>query len=134
MATDTDIQTFETIIILDEKITEERYNAAAYHFRDLIFGLPGTKIKTEKLGKKKLSYKTRGCTEGYYLLFTYQSTSGVVVSNLEKQLREDDNVIKFMTILSDKEYNPDPDPDAGISEQKHKRPVDVFDLIFEITN
>lgn len=131
MAKGMDIQTFETIIILTDEITDEDYENASYHFKNLLKGLPAAKIKTELLGKKKLAYRTRGRTSGYYLLFTYQSTEDLINTKWDSILRQDDNVIKFLTTNIDTDYTPD--PDEGESEQKTvKKPVDVFNLIFGI--
>lgn len=125
-----DIKTFETMILLTDELTKDRYEEASVYYKRLIKDLPAKNIKTEKLGKKKLSYAIRGRCEGYYLYFTYQSTGSIVTTKLDSALRKDDNVLKFVTALSSKlSYIPDPDEQP---DQKIKKPVDIFNLIFEI--
>ena len=135
------IQTFETILIFSEKLTDIEYEETISEYIRLLKGLPAAKIKTDKLGKKNLAYKVRGCTQGWYVLFTYESTADLVNHKLDLILRKDDKVIKFLTIkLSEdeaKDYIPDESEDVVVeSEQpdepvkKSKKPVDVFDLIF----
>lgn len=135
------IQTFETILIFTDKLSEEEYIDQTNKYKDILAGLPGAKIKSDRLGKKNLAYKTRGCTQGWYVVFTYESTEDLVNHKLDLILRKDDKVIKFLTIkLTEDEaedYIPDEFEDVVVeSEQpnepvkKSKKPVDVFDLIF----
>ena len=137
------IQTFETIMIFHEKLTDIEYEEAINEYIRLLKGLPATKIKTDKLGKKNLAYKARGCTQGWYVLFTYESTEDLVNHKLDLILRKDDKVIKFLTIKHSEDevedYIPDEFENVVVeSEQpdepvkKSKKPVDVFDLIFEL--
>lgn len=105
-------------------------------------GLPAAKIKTNMIGKKKLAYKQRGNTYGWYVAFKYESTEDLIHSSLDLRLRKDDDVIKFLTMDlrgEDADYTPDQDQDqdqnCSLSPEdkiKTKTPVDVFDLIFEI--
>lgn len=126
------IQTFETILIFTDKLTEEEYINQTNKYKDILAGLPAAKIKTDRLGKKKLAYKARGCDYGWYTLFTYESTEDLINHKLDLILRRDDNVIKFITTNLKEDYTPgDYINGEPISEQK-KKPVDVFDLIFNI--
>ena len=127
-----EIQCFETILIFSDKLTEEEYEEKVKDYKKWITGLPATRIKTEKIGKKKLAYDVKGCENGYYAQFIYESTQDLVNTKLDLMLRKDDDVIKFLTIRYDGDYTPDEyeeTPESAKSEQR-KKPVDVFDLIF----
>ena len=135
------IQTFETILIFHERLTDIEYEEAINEYIRILKGLPAARIKTDKLRKKNLAYKARGCTQGWYVVFKYESTEDLVNHKLDLILRKDDKVIKFLTMkLSEdeaKDYIPDEFEDVVVkSEQpdepakKSKQPVDVFDLIF----
>lgn len=130
------IQTFETIMIFHERLTEEMYEEKIKEYQQKLKGLPAAKIKTDRLCKGNLAYKTRGCTQGWYVLFTYESTEDLVNHKLDLALRMDDDVIKFLSVGHTEDYYPDiPEPEFK-SEQpdepakKSKKIVDVFDLIF----
>ena len=126
------IQCFETILIFSDKLTEDEYEEKVKYYKKWLAGLPAAKIRTEKMGKKKLAYDVRGCGHGYYAQFTYESTSDLIDSKLDLMLRKDDDVIKFLTLRYDGDYTPDEyeeAPESAKSEQR-KKPVDVFDLIF----
>lgn len=127
------IQCFETILIFNGKLTEEEYEEKVKSYKKWLAGLPAARIRTEKMGKKKLAYSVRGCGHGYYAQFTYESTSDLVNSKLDLMLRKDDDVIKFLTLRYDGDYTPDEyeeETPASIKSEQRKKPVDVFDLIF----
>ena len=123
------IQCFETILIFSDKLTEEEYEEKVRYYKKWFAGLPAARIRTEKMGKKKLAYNVRGCEHGYYAVFTYESTQDLVNTKLDVMLRKDDDVIKFITLRYDGDYTPDEYEEEAKSEQR-KKPVDVFDLIF----
>ena len=125
------IQCFETILVFNGKLTEEKYEEKVRHYKQWIEALPAARIRTEKMGKKKLAYEVRGCEHGYYVLFTYECTQDLVNTKLDLMLRKDDDVIKFMTMRHDGDYTPDEeDAPASIKNEQKKKPVDVFNLIF----
>lgn len=129
------IQTFETILIFTDKLTEEEYFYQTNKYKNILAGLPGRKIKSDRLGKKKLAYKARGCNYGWYTLFTYESTEDLINNKLDLILRRDDNVIKFITTNLKEDYIPgdyiNGEPEDQVNK-KEKKIVDVFDLIFDI--
>ena len=127
-----EIQCFETVLIFSGKLTEKEYEENVKFYKRYFADLPATRIRTEKIGKKKLAYEVGGCWHGYYTHFTYESTEDLIHIKLDSMLRKDDDVIKFITIKLDGDYTPDEDekaPASDKSEQK-KKPVDVFNLIF----
>ena len=128
------IQTFETILIFSEKLTEEEYINKSKEYKKWIEGLPSAKIKSDRLGKKQLAYKARGCNYGWYTLFTYESTEDLINNKLDLILRRDDSVIKFITTNIQEDYIPgdyiNGEPEDQVN-RKEKKIVDVFDLIFD---
>lgn len=127
------IQIFETILIFSEKLTEEEYINKSKEYKKWIEGLPSAKIKSDRLGKKKLAYKARGCDYGWYTLFTYESTEDLINHKLDLILRKDDDVIKFITTNIQEDYIPGDYINGEPEDQvNRKKIVDVFDLIFNI--
>ena len=127
------IQTFETILIFTDKLTEEEYFYQTNKYKNILTGLPGRKIKSDRLGKKKLAYKARGCNYGWYTLFTYESTGDLINNKLDLMLRRDDSVIKFITTNIQEDYIPGDYINGEPEDQvNRKKIVDVFDLIFNI--
>ena len=127
------IQTFETILIFTDKLTEEEYIYQTNKYKNILAGLPGRKIKSDRLGKKKLAYEVRGCDYGWYTLFTYESTEDLINNKLDSILRRDDSVIKFITTTFKEDYTPGDYINGKPEDQvNRKKIVDVFDLIFNI--
>lgn len=127
------IQTFETILIFTEKLTEEEYFYQTNKYKNILTGLPGRKIKSDRLGKRKLAYKVRGCNYGWYTLFTYESTEDLIKHKLDLILRRDDSVIKFITTNIQENYIPGDYINGKPEDQvNRKKTVDAFNLIFNI--
>ena len=130
----TEIQCFETILVFNEKLTEEEYEEKVKYYKKCLVELSATRIRTERIGKKKLAYEVRSCGYGYYALFMYESTIALINTKLDLMLRSDDDVIKFITVGHDGNYTPDKDEEdatpSSIKSEQRKKPVDVFNLIF----
>ena len=122
---------YKTIIILNANMSTEETEEEIKKYTDMMQDWNKTKkVKTENMGEKKLAYDIRGHKTGYYCLFTYQCHPEHI-TELEKQLRIDDNVLKFMTIRLDGEtieledYDPD---ENSKSEQEDEKP-DALDVL-----
>lgn len=124
------IQSFETIIIFAQDFTTGGYNLKVDEWKKILAGTPAAKIRTDRIGRKKLTYEAKGNTYGWYVSFKYECTEDLVNSRIDLKLRQDDDVIKFMSMPYSKQYTPD-EYDQEASEQK-KKPVDIFNLIFDI--
>lgn len=97
---------YETILIFDGRITEEKYKACIDHYIKKITEHGGLFRKKDILGKKKLaySYKRDGAEidYGWYIVFTYKGFPDII-PKLEEEYRADDTILKFMTIRRDPE-------------------------------
>ena len=134
------VNCYETIIIFNGKYTEDKYNTLVEKYTNkLILDLKVHITKIDKIGKKKLAYEIKGIKEGWYVIFTYE-TKPDIMPELEKIMRTDSAVIKFLTIRRDpeedelEEYAATPD-DQLESEQESpgiKPEIDYFNLIYNI--
>lgn len=87
---------YETIIICKP----DEYERSIVNTSSLCQKYTGDKYKIKKdiLGVKKLAYKLRDkYTEGYYAIFRWIGTPEDV-TDVERHLRIDDDVLKFMTV------------------------------------
>ena len=98
------INCYETILILDDRLTEANYNTMIEYFLSFLTEDLASAIKgIDKLGKKKLAYpiKIKGtsyeASEGWYVVFTYK-TAADNIARLESKLRSDEKVMKFLSI------------------------------------
>lgn len=93
---------YETIFIASPTLTDEQSDELVKHFEGVIAEQGGELLKTDKWGRKKLAYEVQKFSEGYYTLFQMNAGSKLV-AELERRFRNNDAVIKFMSIRLDEE-------------------------------
>ncbi|MFZ5875198.1 MAG: 30S ribosomal protein S6 [Nitrospirota bacterium] len=91
---------YETIFIVKTSLTDEELSGLVAKIRGVIEKHGGEILKTENWGKKKLAYEVRKEKKGAYVFFRFRGPGGLV-SELERQYRVEDAVIKFLTIKCD---------------------------------
>jgi small subunit ribosomal protein S6 len=91
---------YEELFVLRPDVTEEETNAILDQLRPIITGGGGTIDKEERWGVRKLAYRVEKRSEGFYILL--QFTAGPqTVRELERRLRVQDTVLKFLTVRID---------------------------------
>lgn len=93
---------YETIIITDPDVAEDARKALTAKIGELMAAEDGYLIKQDDWGVRKLAYEIRKKPRGFYTLFDFCGT-GPLVDEMERQFRIDDNVLKYMTVVLDKE-------------------------------
>lgn len=88
---------YETIFIVPADLADDEFNGLVERYEAIIANLKGTLIKRENWGKRKLAYEIRKQTKGFYVLLDFAAKSEVV-DELERNLRLDDKVLKYMTV------------------------------------
>ena len=127
------MEIFKTVVIFqpNETIAKEEIKK----FTDIIQDWSKTKkVKLEDIGVKNLAYEIKHNKQGYYAAFTYQSHH-THIQELERHLRIDEQVLKFITIkaddLDDLSELEDYIPEEDENKQKHQ-PVDLLDIIYNL--
>lgn len=87
---------YESIIIVAPTINEKQQKEIENKYSKLMND-NGELKSAENLGKKKLAYEVQKHKEGYYMQFYFESEPEFI-TELERQYRIDDNVIKFIVI------------------------------------
>ena len=91
---------YEELFILRPDITEEEVTPVIDQLRGIISQAGGTIDKEERWGVRKLAYKIEKRTEGYYVLLQF-SAPAATVKELERRLRVNDAVLKYLTVRID---------------------------------
>ena len=135
---------YEVVIIFDPEYTKLKYKIKKY--KDLLQKYSGDykDFKLDDMGEKALAYEIKKHKMGYYILCQWQGTPENVVE-LERLLRTDDIVMKFMVVrMSDdkdyEEYEEYAEADeeeekvaaASREEVNKKSEIDYFDVAFDI--
>lgn len=87
---------YESVVIINPNVDEEGIKKLVQKFTDLI-NTDGKVEKVDEIGKKKLAYEVKKNKEGYYVVFYFESNPNLI-SELERNYRITDEVIKFMSV------------------------------------
>ncbi len=91
---------YETIFIAHVDLSEDDAGGMIDRYKGIITDGKGIVARVEKWGKKKLAYEIKKQSRGYYVLIDY-AAERAAVSELERNLRIDDKILKFMTVLKE---------------------------------
>ena len=92
---------YESVVIINPNVDEEGLKALVENFTKLI-NTDGKVEKVEELGKRKLAYEINKNSEAYYVVYNFEANPNLI-SELERNYRITDEVIKFIVIRKDEE-------------------------------
>ena len=95
------INNYETVMIINPTLEEEKINGLVEKFENLI-SANGEVFKTDVWGKKKLAYEIDDLTEGYYVLIEFKSKPEFPVE-LERVYKITDGIIRDIVIKKEEE-------------------------------
>ena len=93
---------YETIVIVDPDLGEDQRKPVFDKVRELIPQKGGLLVDFDEWGGRKMAYEIKKKQRGYYVRIDYCG-GGDLVSEMERQFRIDDRVMKYMTVLLDRE-------------------------------
>jgi small subunit ribosomal protein S6 len=96
---------YETIFILDPDLEEAQTQSTIEKVKGIITQNRGEISKVEDWGKRKLAYQVKKKTKGHYILVHFTGSS-LLVSELERNFRVMDAVIKFQSVRLDESHAP----------------------------
>lgn len=97
---------YETVFILDPDLQEKTRLEFLEKIKNIIQKENGFLVDFDEWGNKKLAYEIKKKFRGYYVIICYGGT-GELVKELERNLRLNDSIIRFMTILVSDEVTKD---------------------------
>lgn len=99
---------YESVIIIKPTLTDEETKDTINKYKENFEKLSNQPVKVEDMGKKKLAYEIQGNKEGHYAVYTFFGKNEDI-SDIERNYRIDDNVMKFMTVKMDMEAEENPE-------------------------
>lgn len=99
---------YESVIIIKPTLTDEETKDTINKYKENFEKLSNQPVKVEDMGKKKLAYEIQGNKEGHYAVYTFFGKNEDI-SDIERNYRIDDNVMKFITVKMDMEAEEDPE-------------------------
>ncbi len=95
------MQEYESIFILNPNLSDNEVQQAIRRFQEIAAKAGGVLDKTEDWGKKRLAYEISKHRKGHYVLFHLSGTPATV-TELERNYRLSDAVLKFLTVRLDR--------------------------------
>jgi small subunit ribosomal protein S6 len=94
------LKRYEVVAIVKTDLTEEDINAIMDKSSNIITERKGVIAKAEKWGKRRLAYEIKKQKDGFYFFLDYAG-NGSIVSEMERNFKIDDRVLKFMTVTKE---------------------------------
>ena len=95
---------YETIFIIDNDLSEEGRSPILEKLENLIQQYDGLRVMFDEWGTKRLAYEIKKKARGYYVCLDYCG-SATLVNEIERFFRIDDRVLKYMTVVLDKDVD-----------------------------
>ena len=97
---------YETLFIVTPDSSEEDLKAVATKIKGVVSGMNGIVASYDEQGKKKLAYSVKKQNKGYYVLMDYVGSADIV-SEIERNMRLDDRVLKYLTVKLADQVDPE---------------------------
>ena len=97
---------YETLFIVNPDSSEEDLKAVATKIKGVVTGMNGIVTSYDEQGSKKLAYSVKKQNKGYYVLMDYVGSADIV-SEIERNMRLDDRVLKYLTVKLADQVDPE---------------------------
>jgi|TARA_B000000477_G_scaffold77001_1_gene64683 small subunit ribosomal protein S6 len=97
MNTIREISSYETICIVKPDLNEDNIAKIIETYQLMLVEKGAQNIVTQNRGRRHLKYTMKKFKDGIYIQMNYEA-NGEVISLLEKNMRIDEQVLRFMTV------------------------------------
>lgn len=122
---------YETLFIVTPDSSEEELKAVADKFQGVVTGMNGKVASYDEQGKKSLAYNVKKQSKGYYVLMDYLGQAEVV-AELERNMRLDDRILKYLTVKLADQVDP-ATVEAAKPKPKPKKEAEETEAVEEET-
>jgi len=95
---------YESVWVVNGDLPDEDVKAAIDKFTRIIAAQGGMLVGVDEWGRKKLAYKIKSASRGYYVLADFAGTPETV-KELERNFRIDDRIVRFLTSKKSDQVN-----------------------------
>ena len=110
---------YETTFIIQPELSEEGVQAVCGRVEAILDKQGATRLFYDDMGRRRLAYGIRNFQKGHYLTIFYLD-DGKVVAELERALRLDDSVLRYLTVLAN--------PEVADIEARKAEGVEIYAL------
>ena len=97
MNTIREISSYETICIVKPDLNEDNIAKIIETYQLMLVEKGAQNIVTQNRGRRHLKYTMKKFKDGIYIQMNYEA-NGEVISTLEKNMKIDEQVLRFMTV------------------------------------
>lgn len=97
-----DNRVYEVMYIADPTSDDDAIRSINEEIEGLVEGNGGKIVKTDDMGLRQLAYKIKQFTQGYYYLFEIEGSGGEI-AELERRMRVNDRIVRYITVRVDEE-------------------------------
>ncbi len=91
------MNTYETLFVIKPTLTEEEIRTQITKVKEVLSKEGGQLLGIDEMGMRKLAYPVQKNDRGYYTVLFYKA-EGKLISELERNLRINEDIIKFLTV------------------------------------
>lgn len=95
--------------IVRPDLGEEALDQVINQYQTLLKDNGASDLEIQHRGKRRLAYEIARFREGIYIQMNYKGNSSTLISTLERAMRLNENVIRYLTICQD-EVDTAPEP------------------------
>ena len=88
---------YETLFVVKPTLTEEEIAAQITKVKDVLAKENAELIATDDMGMRKLAYPVAKNDRGYYTVLYFKG-EGALITELERNLKINEDIIKFLTV------------------------------------
>lgn len=104
---------YESVIIIRPNENKEEIKNTIEKFKKITEGFSNRKVEIEDLGEKRLAYEIQHNKIGHYAIFNFYAKPENI-TELERNYRIDDNIMKFITVRHEEEISNEYEEDEEI--------------------
>jgi small subunit ribosomal protein S6 len=110
---------YELTVIINPTLDDTIVQSEIDRIEKQITGGGGQIEKIDRWGMRRFTYRIAGHHQGLYVLFLFRANPGLT-TEIERGLRLDENILRFLTILSPGDAPPKPAAvTESVDEEEH---------------
>jgi small subunit ribosomal protein S6 len=95
------VREYEFTFVVQPELSDEGVDAISTRFEGVLAGGSSEKLYYEDWGRRRLAYEIKNFQKGHYRVLHFLS-DGQVIPELERSARLDDSVLRFLTVLAER--------------------------------
>ena len=120
------MKAYETVFITDPDIPEEDLDKITERLTGIVDNFNGKIIGVKKWGKRKLAYRVKKRSKGYYFILNFLGDRALT-TELERVLKLDDRILKYLTLKADEDAELDSGEEKGPEQEEKTEDNDTQD-------